>query len=236
MVSRARCRQLRSHAGWTEFVPVGEAVDAAGDDAGGDEGSGFGAVDGFDEFGGGGFAFGFDVDDLAADHAGRRGLSSGLRRCRRRGRLRGGWRRLVAGGVGRCGDGLEGEGLEGVAGEDGDGFAEDDVAGGLAAAEVVVVERGQVVVDERVGVEHLEGCAEVGCAFGDVSAAGDHAGGFHAEDGAEALAAGEDAVAHGSVDGVREGVGRGQEAFEGGVGELCAGVEQVLYVVESIWS
>ena len=63
------------------------------------------------------------------------------------------------GGGGRSGkprDGLEGEGLEGVAGEDGGGFAEDDVAGGLAAAEVVVVESGEVVVDEGVGVEHLE--------------------------------------------------------------------------------
>ena len=110
--------------------------------------------------------------------------------------------------MGSCGDGLEGEGLEGVAGEDGDGFAEDDVAGGLAAAEVVVVEGGEVVVDEGVGVEHLEGCAEVGYAFGVTSAgACDHAGGFHAEDGAEAFAAGEDAVAHGAVDGVREGVG-----------------------------
>ena len=121
---------------------------------------------------------------------------------------------------GECGDGLEGEGLEGVAGEDGDGFAEDDVAGGLAAAEVVVVERGQVVVDEGVGVEHLERGAEVGCACGNLAGAGDHAGGLHAEDGAEALAAGEGAVAHGAVDGVGERVGRGQKAFEGGVGEL----------------
>ena len=61
---------------------------------------------------------------------------------------------------------MEGEGLEGVAGEDGDGFAEDFVAGGLAAAEVVVVEGGEVVVDEGVGVEHLQGCAEIGCALG----------------------------------------------------------------------
>jgi hypothetical protein len=34
------------------------------------------------------------------------------------------------------------------------------VAGGLAAAQVVVVQGGQVVVDERVGVEHLEGRAQ----------------------------------------------------------------------------
>ena len=48
---------------------------------------------------------------------------------------------------GEIGDDLEGEVLEGVAGEDGDGFSKGDVAGGLAAAEVVVVEGGEVVVD-----------------------------------------------------------------------------------------
>ena len=112
------------------------------------------------------------------------------------------------------GDGLEGEGLEGVAGEDGDGFAEDDMAGGLAAAEVVVVEGGKVVVNEGVGVDHLDGGAEVGCAFGDLAGAGDHACGFHAEDGAEALASGEGAVAHGAVDGVGFGGSGGKKAFE----------------------
>ena len=65
---------------------------------------------------------------------------------------------MVAGRGGEVGDDLEGEVLEGVAGEDGDGFAEDYVAGGLAAAEVVVVEGGEVVVDEGVGVGHLYGC------------------------------------------------------------------------------
>ena len=185
---------------------LAEAVEAAGDDAGGDEGSGFGAVDGLDEFGGGGCAFGFDVDDLAADHAGREGAVGAYSGADGEGDFA----EDGDGGGGWCGelrDGLEGEGLEGVAGEDGDGFAEDYVAGGLAAAEVVVVEGGEVVVDEGVGVDHLDGCAEVGCAFGDVAGAGDHAGGFHAEDGAEAFAAGEGAVAHGAVDGVREGVG-----------------------------
>ena len=57
---------------------------------------------------------------------------------------------------------------------------------------------------------------------------GYHAGGFHAEDGAEALAAGEDAVAHGAVDGVRFGGGGGEEAFERGVGEGDAGGEEGL--------
>ena len=122
----------------------------------------------------GGDAFGFDVDDLAADHAGRKWVSRSPKRPTPVPTARETSRRMattVAGAVGSCGDGLEGEGLEGVAGEDGDGFAEDDVAGGLAAAEVVVVEGGEVVVDEGVGVEHLEGCAEVGCAFGEVTCA-----------------------------------------------------------------
>src|SRR5260370_13973977 len=64
----------RRSAAFLKLLPeeciVLQSDEASGDDAGGDEGSGFWAVDGFDQFGGGGFAFGFDVDDLAADHAG----------------------------------------------------------------------------------------------------------------------------------------------------------------------
>src|SRR5260370_30317464 len=64
----------RRSAAFLKLLPeeciVLQSDEASGDDAGGDEGSGFCAVDGFDQFGGGGFAFGFDVDDLAADHAG----------------------------------------------------------------------------------------------------------------------------------------------------------------------
>ena len=53
------------------------------------------------------------------------------------------------------GDEPEGQRQERVPGQDGDGFAEHLVVGGNAAAEVVVVHRGQVVVDQRVGVDHL---------------------------------------------------------------------------------
>ncbi len=141
---------------------MAQTIEAAGDDAGGDEGSGFGAVNGFDEFCGGGYAFGFDVHDLAADHAWREFCievsdaaysgSDGERDFAEDGNGCRGW-------CGELGDGLEGEGLESVAGEDGGGFAEDDVAGGLAAAEVVVVEGGEIVVDEGISVDHLQGCA-----------------------------------------------------------------------------
>ena len=48
-------------------------------------------------------------------------------------------------------------GLEGVAGQHGRALAEDLVVRRLAAAEIVVVHAGQVVVDERIGVQHLYG-------------------------------------------------------------------------------
>src|ERR1700744_3465042 len=57
----------------TRFTPeafMSQTAKASGDDAGGDEGSGLGAVDGFDEVGCGGFTCGFDIDGLTADHAG----------------------------------------------------------------------------------------------------------------------------------------------------------------------
>ena len=101
---------------------------------------------------------------------------------------------VVMGGAVEAGDGVEGEGLEGVAGEDGDGVAEDFMAGRFAAAEIVVVEGREVIVDERVGVDHLDGGAEFdGGLLTHVELAGE-APGFIAKDGTEALAAGEDAV------------------------------------------
>ena len=52
-------------------------------------------------------------------------------------------------------DDLEGQRLQGVAREDGCGFVELAVAGRPAAAQVVVVHGRQVVVDQRVGVDHF---------------------------------------------------------------------------------
>lgn len=209
-----------------------QAIKTAGDNAGGDESASLGAVDRFDECCCGWSAFGFDVHDLTADHAGREfGIevadvanagADGEGDLAKDGDGGWGWDR-------KGGDGLEGEGLEGVAGEDGGGFAEDDMAGGLAAAQVVVVEGGQVVVDEGVGVDHLERGAEVGDSVGVSLGACGEASCFHAEDGTETLAAGEGAMPHGAVDGVRKCVGCGQDAFEGGIGELGAGEEQVFY-------
>ena len=84
-------------------------------------------------------------------------------------------------------------------------------------------------MDERVGVEHLQRGAEVGDTGGQLAVSSHHARGFHAQDGAQALAAGEDAVAHGAVDGMRRCVGRGEKSFEGSVGERDAGGKQGSY-------
>ena len=114
----------------------------------------------FDESGVGLVAFAFDVHHLSTDHAGGSAPPTP--------RVPMAQRKLAddvddrCGGRGELGDRLEGECLQCVAGEDCDGFAEGDVAGGFAAAQIVVVERGQIVVDQRVGVDHFDRSAEVG--------------------------------------------------------------------------
>ena len=132
---------------------------------------------------------------------------------------------------GRCGelrDGLEGERLQCVAGEDRDGFAEGHVAGGLAAAQIVVVERGQIVMDQRVGVHHLDRSAEVGRGWRELVR--DAARGLHAEDGAQALAAREGGVPHGAVNGMRFNGRGGQQTFESVVSERGASLQERKHV------
>ena len=153
-----------------------------------------------------------------------------------------------AGGVGEFADDLEGmdgglggefegEGLEGVAGEKGDGFAVDLVAGGDAAAEIFVIHAGEVVVDEGVGVEALDGGGgeEGGGAGGAASTAGRGTsfGGSGAEEGSEALAAGEEAVAHGGVELLGAGAGGEDEAVEGGF-DPAGAVGQVFIQVKHV--
>ena len=48
--------------------------------------------------------------------------------------------------------------LECVACQDGRRLPERLVAGGPSTSQVVIVERGQIVVDKRIGVQHLQGC------------------------------------------------------------------------------
>ena len=104
--------------------------------------------------------------------------------------------------LGDLGHEVEGAGQERVAGEDRDRLAEHLVRGGLAAPQVVVVHGRQVVVDEAVGVDHLHRAGE----RHQVLARPAHRlAGREDEHGTDALAAGEEAVAHGAVDGGRPG-------------------------------
>ncbi len=93
---------------------------------------------------------------------------------------------------------VERPGEQGVSCEDRDGFAEDLVARRLATSQVIVVHGRQVVVDEAVGVHHLDGTRQREQLF----AVASH-GFARGEDqqGPNALTAREEAVAHGPVDG-----------------------------------
>ncbi len=55
---------------------------------------------------------------------------------------------------------LKGGGLEGVPRQHRIGVAEDHMVGGLAPAQVVVVHAGQIVMDQRIGVQHLHPAAQ----------------------------------------------------------------------------
>jgi len=224
---------------------VGSAGEvAASDDGDGDEGSGFCAVDLLDKLGCGRMTFGLEIDDLAADHAGGEAgeevaIGPGGQGPNTGSDGAGDLAKDFDGGGGgavQAGDRVKREGLEGISGEDRDGLSEDFMAGGLAAAEVVVIEGWEVIVDERVRVQHFDGGTEIGGSLFPLAVRGAHAPGLEAEDGAEPFAACEDTVAHGAMDGVRGGVGRGKKAIEGAIGALSAGVNQVLDGRAHRWS
>ena len=103
-----------------------------------------------------------------------------------------------------------------VAGEDGHTFAEDFVRSGPAAAEVVVVHAGEVVVDERVSVDALDG-ARGGRGRGNLTATG--FGSRKGQDRAQPLAPGEERVAHRLVDRLGLHAGAREKAVERAVDE-----------------
>jgi hypothetical protein len=60
-------------------------------------------------------------------------------------------------GMDPCGQGLEGQGQEGIAGKDGHSLPKLTMTCWKSTPQVVIVHRRQVVVDERIGVDHLDG-------------------------------------------------------------------------------
>src|SRR5208282_915837 len=120
---------------------AGAGVHPSADGARGDQGCGFGAMNVFERGEIGFLMLGFEVHDLAADHTvdGARSVRNLADDC---------YPRL--GGTVDLREHLVGLSLQSIASQDCRGFAESLVAGWPAAAEVVVVEGGQVIVDERI--------------------------------------------------------------------------------------
>ena len=117
----------------------GAGVDGAEAQAGAQQGAGLRAVDGLEQLRVGRFVFALEVEHLPSDHA---------VDCAGGGGEFGRHARAADGaGVFERGQHFEGEREQGVPGEDRHGLAEYLVAGGLAAAVVVVIEGGEVVVD-----------------------------------------------------------------------------------------
>src|SRR5258707_12302388 len=135
------------------------------------------------------FPFGLEIGDLTANHfvdgAGGGGdLGSHF---------------YAAFGIdGSGGDRFECEREERVARENGEGFAELFMASRLAATEVVVIERGQIVVNQRISVDEFDRAGGIH-ACGNVGRK--NASGFETENWADAFASGEDAITHCFVDG-----------------------------------
>src|SRR4029077_2205841 len=121
-------------------------------DGGPNESGVFRAVNVFEHFRLDALAFRFEVGDLAADHAvnGSRGAGN----FRKHGDATSG----IDGGGGNR---FECQSEESIAGENRRGFAEFLVASRLAAAEVIVVESGEIVVNQRVGVDKLDGTSRI---------------------------------------------------------------------------
>lgn len=130
----------------------------------------------------------------------------------------------VAGADATEGGDFESLGEESVAGKDGNAFAKDLVAGETSAAVVVVVHRREVVVDEGVGVDTLDGTGE---GHGQGGRAAASLGGGERQDGTEPLAPGEKGVAHGPMDGSRANGGTREQTVEGAV-DFRAALGQVL--------
>jgi monofunctional glycosyltransferase len=104
-------------------------------------------------------------------------------------------------GLGRCNE-VEGIGQQAVAGEDGCRLVKGLVDGRLAAAQVVIVHGRQVVMDQRIAVQTLKGCANAG---GHNAVSGKQGGCFRHQKGPQPLAAVQRAVAHGCNEHLRTG-------------------------------
>ena len=99
----------------------------------------------------------------------------------------------------QAGEHLVSLGLQRIPGKDGDRLAKDHMAGRLAPAQIIVVQRGQIIMDQGIGVQHFDRCAQLFHPRRKLTGAGDHSCGFHAQHRPQPLAAGKNAVPHGPM-------------------------------------
>jgi hypothetical protein len=198
----------------TEVVAIGAAGDSSGDDGGANERTGFGAVNIFEHAFVAGFTFSFEVGNLAADHAaiGADGFGDHSEDSK-----------AALGLDGRHGESLEGESEQGIAGEDRGSFAENFVVGGLTATQIVVVEGGEIIVNQRISVNQFESAADFD---GSIGLRRKDSRGFQTEDGANAFAAGENAVTHSGVNGNGQGGFAGEYFLQGGIDQYAISFEE----------
>ncbi len=163
--------------------------------------------------------FGLDIKHLPNDHAARP-----RSRCHPPNHRENGFRRDPGSPVGYR---LEREGEKSVTGENCDRFAKHLMVRRPAAPKVVVVQRGKIVVDEREGVNELEGAG--GWQGGFVSPSHRLTSG-QSQHRPDALATVQHAVSHRPVDYLRKAVLRRQVFREGGFDQralLCQIVPQI---------
>ncbi len=120
--------------------------------------------------------------------------------------------------------GFEGQRQQRVACQNRHGLAEFLVAGRLSASQIVVVQGGQIVVNQRVGVNELE-CAGYGQNGSGV--ARKDSKGLDAQDRPKPFAAGKHAVAHGLVNYGRSFVLRREQTLQFGIDEAAVFFKKV---------
>jgi len=98
---------------------------------------------------------------------------------------------------------------------------------GAPAAEVVVVHAGEIIVNERISVHHLDGA---GGSEGVFCFAPAGLGGGEGEDGAETFPPGKDRVAHGLVNGPGRNRDLGKDIVEGVIDEFELALEVVFEI------
>jgi hypothetical protein len=88
---------------------------------------------------------------------------------------------------------LKGEGKEAIPGENCGGLAESDVTSRTSTAQVVVINRGKIVVHQRKGMQHFKGASGID---NGLRICADGVGGSEAKDGPKSLSGGQACVPH----------------------------------------